>query len=478
MKPTSKTTATGCDETSPCSRKRECVPCDIPEFCRNNYFTGKLLTARDFVAEQQYLRDKLRLHHVALHGWGIVCGLKVVEHPMPGCLKIRVEPGLAIDGCGREIQVPCIVDLDPPLIKNRNAKPEEPCPPEPEEEKEEHGKEEQHSAQMAKHTHPQGQYSEPPCEDDEPTEEPPKPDEPCPPQPPRYTLYVCLRYAECETEFAPAPFDECACSGNGQKPGRICESYELEITTERPAILEKIKNLKDKCEIGDCESIYDETLNPCPKPFDVQCIPLSVIENYTPGEKITEKMIDNWAYRVLLPSTSLLDQLIRCILDKLPTRVLTHICDIGWTHRGQYSCHDFMRQFIGDPKYPKGFEVVFDGPLVPDGLSRRTFQAIVVRYPEKGAGARPEVAPASVRWNDDHTRAYLHIDPDYAQRNLHNTRFDLFILLRCNFLLDIRGNAVDGDFLAKLDDEGHYQAAPPTGDGIPGGLFESWIRVR
>jgi hypothetical protein len=31
-----------------------------------------------------------------------------------------------------------------------------------------------------------------------------------------------------------------------------------------------------------------------------------------------------------------------------------------------------------------------------------------------------------------------------------------------------------------LEDEGHkkYAVIPPTGDGVAGGLFESWIKVR
>jgi hypothetical protein len=65
-----------------------CLPCDIPPFSRNNYFTGKLLTARDFTAEQQYSADKLRLHQIALHGWGVVCGLKVKPHPH--CPELRI----------------------------------------------------------------------------------------------------------------------------------------------------------------------------------------------------------------------------------------------------------------------------------------------------------------------------------------------------------------------------------------------------
>ena len=57
--------------------KQQCLPCQIPEFDRNIYYTGKLLTASDLTDEQRYFRDKLRLHHLALHGWGVVCGLRV-----------------------------------------------------------------------------------------------------------------------------------------------------------------------------------------------------------------------------------------------------------------------------------------------------------------------------------------------------------------------------------------------------------------
>src|ERR1700758_5441572 len=95
----------------------DCLPCNIPPFCRNNYFTGKLLTERDFTAEQQYTADKLRLHHVALHGWGVVCGLKVKPHPVCPHLRIVVEPGQAIDACGRQIRVSTEKELELPRIE-------------------------------------------------------------------------------------------------------------------------------------------------------------------------------------------------------------------------------------------------------------------------------------------------------------------------------------------------------------------------
>ena len=60
-----------------------CPSCEIGPFVRNHYFTGKLMLERDFTDEQRYYIQKLRHHHQRLHGWGVVCGLKVKQHANP-----------------------------------------------------------------------------------------------------------------------------------------------------------------------------------------------------------------------------------------------------------------------------------------------------------------------------------------------------------------------------------------------------------
>jgi hypothetical protein len=74
---------------------------------RPSYFTGQLLTAADLVAEQDYHREKQRLHNRHLHGWGIVSGLDVRVDATPDSdgVCIVIEPGYAIDRCGEEIAV-------------------------------------------------------------------------------------------------------------------------------------------------------------------------------------------------------------------------------------------------------------------------------------------------------------------------------------------------------------------------------------
>jgi hypothetical protein len=433
--------------------KGSCLPCDILPFSRNNYFTGKLLTERDFKAEQQYMADKLRLHHVALHGWGVVCGLKVTPHPVCPDLKIVVEPGLAVDGCGREIRVPKQKELEipwpaPSALAIKDPYPVDPYPvdsPSGEAEYEAEGSEEQ-----------------------EMTDEP------------SISLYVGLRYVEREAEPMPAPFNECPSGISGNQANRICESYEFEVEalTDEPECFKWVREEKEKYDSYNSDEIYKSLLDGCVKPFRIDWIPLAVISDLTPGQKVTAESIDNEVYRRLLLSTTALDLLIRCILDKIPTRTLTRVADINWTHRKQYPWHDFVKLFLGED----GFEVTFDGPVHKEGITlkdtSRTFQAIVVRYPNDVHGAGiPEVVPATVRMNHERTKVHLHIDPHYAKNRLIQTRFELYLLLRCNLIVDDGGLPVDGELLAKLDREEGYTPGFPTGDGIAGGLFESWIRV-
>lgn len=70
---------------------------------RNRYFYGKLLTERHFDLEQRYFNRKRWLLNRLTLGSGVICGLDVVP-AADG--KLRVTPGVAIDGFGREIVVP------------------------------------------------------------------------------------------------------------------------------------------------------------------------------------------------------------------------------------------------------------------------------------------------------------------------------------------------------------------------------------
>jgi hypothetical protein len=74
---------------------------------RLNYYQRQYLGATDFKAEQAYHRDMRRRHNLGQHTWGIVTGLELVEKPKEDSagVDVYVQPGMAIDGFGREVIV-------------------------------------------------------------------------------------------------------------------------------------------------------------------------------------------------------------------------------------------------------------------------------------------------------------------------------------------------------------------------------------
>jgi len=163
-----------------------CPECDIGPFTRNHYFTGKLLVEADFTDEQHYHMEKLRLHEQRLHGWGVVCGLKVKQHPTCPDRFVCIEPGTAIDCCGHEIAVreqECIdiTQLDAiKALKTNNTPNPDPTPV------------------------------------------------------PSHTLQICLRYRECPIEEIPVLYDDCGCDDTRCAPNRILESYDIDVLVDPP----------------------------------------------------------------------------------------------------------------------------------------------------------------------------------------------------------------------------------------------------
>ncbi len=78
---------------------------------RLNYYEGEFLGAVDFQAEQEYHRDMRRRHNLGQHTFGIVTGLELAQAPNGGTdgsnvdVDVYLQPGMAVDGLGREIVV-------------------------------------------------------------------------------------------------------------------------------------------------------------------------------------------------------------------------------------------------------------------------------------------------------------------------------------------------------------------------------------
>jgi hypothetical protein len=152
-----------------------------------------------------------------------------------------------------------------------------------------------------------------------------------------------------------------------------------------------------------------------------------------------------------------------------PPELLTHISHINWPHGGEVTLAELNEEMGGR------LEITFDRKLLPaqgaaTGVSALTF---VVQY---GGVQRdveflpyPRHEPPRLE-EDNECRAVFTIDPAYIDAHDRDNIINnvVYIALKCDFILDCHNNPVDGDFL---------RALLPTGDGVPGGTFESWFRV-
>ena len=71
-------------------------------------------------------------------------------------------------------------------------------------------------------------------------------------------------------------------------------------------------------------------------------------------------------------------------------------------------------------------------------------------------------------WDAEQCAAVFTINEDWLEGRDTIAGDIVHVSLKCDFVLDCNGRAVDGD---------HLRGRRPTGDGIEGGTFESWFRV-
>jgi hypothetical protein len=381
-------------------------PCESGTECgyiaaeRNRYFTGKFMTARDFSGEQEYFLSRHRLHTRLLHGWGIVCGLRVVEHPRADCKDwVVVRSGIAIDCCGREIILCKDTAFRLPLATND---------------------EEAAAAGETRMTEP---------------------------------FLLCIRYAEEEIERVPALYAEGECDPTRREANRVREVARLEVRR-----LEEVESgcwsqpggdMEAPCR-DDCDDDLPGPAGTCLKP-ECPCgevVPLVLIRPKEPERGYAEGFeMDDSGRRDL----------------RTPAEFLTHISGINWRHGERIPLQE-LRETMGCQLI-----VTFDRKLQErdqekTGINACTF---VVQYAgvQQDLEFLPQDPDRPPELAEDQYRAVFTIDPRAAHNLADNV---IYITLKCDFILDCHGNPVDGNHLA---------GRLPSGDGIAGGVFESWFRV-
>lgn len=405
-----------------------CGICSTPVFERNLYYYGKLMTARDFQAEQDYFNEKRWLINRMILGHGVVCGFDVWFKP-ESHYTLVIAPGLAIDCCGREILV-----CDQQEI---NVKP-----------KLDHCQRDQHTG---------------------------KPTEP---------LLVCLEYEAQKTE--PVNLPPIACDNEGKteynrmRDGfRISLKLESEIKREAPA--EKAEAFAyDKK--GWLHGYVCQYLKECPECEGSGCLILArLVPHHEPHipENPPFKLY-TCRDRKLVYNNKLLYELIEhCLGEERPEKPvhLPHIVDIGWRE-----CHARHPHTIDWRAFrallENGLTVYFDHHMVGASINQHSF-LVSVTIKERGTGyfVQKFVPASTIEYQEDEngSRATFYADSAWFGDEVVSKNSEIAagivrmeIRLRGSAIMGKNGKALDGEFIGNV---------LPSGNGVQGGDFVSCFSV-
>jgi hypothetical protein len=462
--------------------KDECgLPCGGVLQSRNHYFTGKYMTARDFQDEQDYFVSHHRLHNRLLHGWGIVCGLIVSPHSERCPNYVVVSAGIAIDCCGREIVLEQATAVRIWKTEDEAAADAEEQAAADAEEKAaadtqeaetieveavetaeiDAGAVDQKTAQLQVDRTAQRTSAYP---GRKPFPKPGSKRQPTVMADPGPYLLV-IRYDEDPIEQVPALYSEEDCDPHRMEANRVLEGAWLEAIPWDADARKRFagcwpdpeRKVVHDCRT-DCTGQAAQDQEGCLEPV-CECdlgvgLALIVPEQTSTGYAVTREAIHIEGRRDL----------------QTPPEYLTHIVKVNWTHGGDVPL-SFLRQEM------KGqLRVTFDRKLMPagqdslaTGINPMTF---MVQY-HKAADVQ---YPLAMLFNDNEPavldaekcEAVFTIERELLEGRQTLGDCILLVTLKCDFILDCLGRLVDGE---------HIKGQLPSGDGRPGGTFESWFRV-
>lgn len=370
------------------SESCQCHVCSVRYFERNNYFHGKMLSARDLREEQNYFNEKRRLINRMVLGWGIVCGLEVgVEN---GC--VAVQPGLALDCCGRELLV---------------------C-----------GREALHTNKIAEALGVEagGQY-----------------------EPIRWAL--CLEYHECKSEPVKVP-SSCSQTQQGKEYNRIRDEYRLTIRPFDDAC--PVDHSDDCCPYDDLQhapTIHKalvERSHRCPKCKECECVLLATgTLRIKPGQGAQVQLDeDYWKYRRVVYTNSALAALVRCFHPRL-----AHIISVNWNPGSHYNVANFL-----DLLTREHLKVTFDLPLREHTVTNvRSFRLSVFISMEGNCPVQLLIPVERIEYEND--TAVYYFDSDCIQHELRTScrklkkPAEVELVLHGSMILNEDGRALDAELI-------------------------------
>jgi len=260
-----------------------------------------------------------------------------------------------------------------------------------------------------------------------------------------YVLLLCLEYCEVLTEKVPVLYSKDACASASYEEGRIRESYKLHWHAVKKADLTKYgwhspglcpPEADDPC----CEKPCEDPPPSCcldPQCPPDHCVALAIVY----GDDCAPK-IETAARRSLAQARE----------------HLTHVCWTSWPHGGMVKLSEFRTLRVRFDRQLR--DVRPQAVPGPRGINERTF---VVQYGQQREDLDFVMFTTAPHVLADRRTAQFDIfqPEEYVGDTIHVT-------LRCDFIVDCNGNPVDGN---------HLRGELPSGDGVPGGTFESWFRV-
>lgn len=399
--------------------KRVCNICD-KAFERNNYYFGKLMKVQDFEIEQSYFNKKRWLINRMILGWGVVCGLDVKQKNEN---EVIIEPGLAIDYCGREIRV-----CDTQLVSL--APQEDEC----------------NYEEKVEQTNGSEQYA------------------------------ICLKFKECKTESFPAFHSACdqkeKCQFN-----RIRDWFEIKVIPFSEQNKKSFCLKRDDCE--DQKSLHQcicDWLCECPECCEPECVVLATV---TLDNSHNIQEIDECSNRKLVYNNPLLYDLISCYHGDLP-----HVCQINWVHGKKYIWNDFQDEVVANGlkvtfNKPMNRDTVNKHTFlvaaitVEENTGYRLFRYI----PADDIIVNNEVTEATFIFVQDSG------GDEKGEGDEHSGSVsglaegaEIEIILRGSSIFSEDGKALDGSFRGNLPDS--EEGDLPSGTGTQGSDFVSWFSVE
>ncbi len=423
---------------------------------RNHYFYGKLLDDLNLTMEQRYFNGKrFTLNRLAL-GSGVLCGLQVTSDGK----TLTVGPGIAIDGHGREIVVPKATSIDPWRA----------------------GDEGNLSASFD------------PAQD--------------------YAVYLVLCYREHGTDLVPALVTDCD-GADACAPSTITEGFALAVHEGAPPAIHTVgaelsQALNEGTNDADrrrciCE-LLSATPPSCGGPDGEGCVVLATMTLRADGG-IAD--LDTVTARSLVCSHELLFEMLLCLQGGpagppgpqgpagpqgrrgLPgppgpglDLKLAKIVSINWPHDDKLTLADMSGWRLKE----SGPTVTFSEKVVPSGDGAGWMRVSVeYRIPKTGGLIPWHLAAQAIVIEDRGTpvvsSAVFVLPGEFPyiswliMTELKQSEALVRVQVCCDHLSTLSGQPVDGNFreaeTTRIDD--HYQVS--TGNGLPGGTFESWFHL-